>query len=82
MYKQQIETFKETTIFLEDLVNLKWHQNPIIGSKVTAILLKWRILPSGGASAGEGLPAACAAGSFLKNATDQKVFHRYLVEKN
>ena len=31
------------------------HQNPISGSKVTAILLKGCILPIGGASAGEGL---------------------------
>ena len=33
----------------------KGHQNPISGSKVTAILLKGWIWPIGGASAGEGL---------------------------
>ena len=35
--------------------NPEVHQNPINGSKVTAILLKGWILPIGGASAVEGL---------------------------
>ena len=34
-------------------LNPKGHQNPISASKVTAILLKGRILPIGGASSGE-----------------------------
>ena len=36
-------------------LNPEGHQNPIDGSKVTAILLKGCILPIGGASAVEGL---------------------------
>ena len=36
-------------------LNIEGHQNPINGSKVTAILLKGWILPIGGASAVEGL---------------------------
>ena len=40
---------------IENFLNPKGHQNPISGSKVTAILLKGCILPIGGASAGEGL---------------------------
>ena len=40
---------------IKNFLNLKWHQNPIIGSKVTFILLKGWISPIGGASAVEGL---------------------------
>ena len=40
---------------IKNFLNPEGHQNPISGSKVTAILLKGRILPIGGASAGEGL---------------------------
>ena len=40
---------------IQNFLNPVGHQNPINGSKVTAILLKGRILPTGGASAGEGL---------------------------
>ena len=47
----KIDYVRGIKIFL----NPKRHQNPISGSKVTAILLKGWILPIGGASAGEGL---------------------------
>ena len=50
---------------IKNFLNPKGHQNPISGSKVTAILLKGWILPIGGASAGRVCPAACAAGLFL-----------------
>jgi hypothetical protein len=43
---------------IKNFLNPKDHQNPINGSKVTAILLKGWILPIGGASAGEGLPCS------------------------
>ena len=42
-------------IVIKNFLNLKGHHNPIDGSKVTAILLKVRILPIGGASAVESL---------------------------
>ena len=44
-------------IVIMSFLNPKGHQNPISGSKVTAILLKVKgwIWPIGGASAGEGL---------------------------
>ena len=42
-------------VVIKNFLNLEGHQNPISGSKVTAILLKGWILPIGGASAGEGL---------------------------
>ena len=38
-----------------DISNLKGHQNCIIGSKVTAILLKGWILPFGGVASKKGL---------------------------
>ena len=40
---------------IKNFLNLKGHQNPISGAKVTAILLKGVILPIGGALAREGL---------------------------
>ena len=40
---------------IKNFLNLKSHQNPINGSKVTAILLKGWIWPNGGASAVQGL---------------------------
>ena len=50
---------------IKDFLNPEGHQNPISGSKVTAILLKGWILPLGGASSGGGsAPAAGAAGLF------------------
>ena len=57
---------------IKNYLNPKGHPNPISGSKVTAILLKGRILPIGGASAGEGLrqqPAeqACFSTSFTES---------------
>ena len=42
-------------IVMKTFLNPKEHQNRISGSKFTAILLKGRILPIGGASAVEGL---------------------------
>ena len=42
-------------ILIKNFLNPEGHQYPINGSKVTAILLKGRILPIGGASAVEGL---------------------------
>ena len=45
-------------IVIKNYLNPEGHQNPISGSKVTAILLKGWILPIGGASAGEGLPCS------------------------
>ena len=42
-------------IVIKNFLNSEGHQNPISGSKVTAILLKGWILPIGEASAGEGL---------------------------
>ena len=40
---------------IKNFLNPEAHQNPISGSNDTAILLKWQILPIGGASAVEGL---------------------------
>ena len=40
---------------IKNFLNPEEHQNPINGSKLTAILLKRWILPIGGASALEGL---------------------------
>ena len=40
---------------IKNFLNPRGHENPITGSRVTAILLKGRILPIGGASGGEGL---------------------------
>ena len=40
---------------IKNFQNTKGHQNPISGSKITAILLKGLILAFGGASLGEGL---------------------------
>ena len=40
---------------LKEILNLKGHLNSITGSKVSAILLNWWILPIGGASAVKGL---------------------------
>ena len=42
-------------IVIENFLNLEVHQNPINGSKVTAILLNGWILLIGGVSSGEGL---------------------------
>ena len=46
---------KRLEIVIETFLNAKGHQNPINGSKVTAVLLKGWILPFGGASAVKGL---------------------------
>ena len=42
-------------IVIKNFVNPEGHQNPINGSKVTAILLNEWVLPIGGASSVEGL---------------------------
>ena len=39
----------------QKILNLEGHLNHITGSKVTAVLRNWWILPIGGASAMEGL---------------------------
>ena len=44
-------------IFLK-ILNLEGHLNRITGSRITAILLNWWILPIGEASAVEGLRSA------------------------
>ena len=44
-----------SSLVIKNFLNPKGHQNPISGSKVTAILMKGRILLIGGASVGEGL---------------------------
>ena len=51
-----------------DILNPEGHQNSITGSKVTAILVKWYILPIGGVASERvrALPAACAAGLFYR----------------
>ena len=54
--KNRCSSYKiDYVIVIKDFLNPEGHQNPISGSKVTAILLKGCILPIGGASAGEGL---------------------------
>ena len=45
----------DNVIVIKNFLDSKRHQNPISGSKVTAILLKGWILSIGGASAVEGL---------------------------
>ena len=63
LYKQPHQTFRDSNssykidyvILIKTCLNPKGHQNPISGSKVSAILLKGWILPIGGASAVEGL---------------------------
>ena len=42
-------------VVIKTFLNPEGHQHPISGSKVAAILMKWRILPIGGASAVKGL---------------------------
>ena len=73
---------------IKTFINPKGHQNQISGSKVTAILLKWRILPIGGASAGEGLrlqpvQQACFY-IFLRGAllTSVDIFLETVLDKN
>ena len=48
-----------------EILNLKGHQNRIIGSKVTAILLNGWVMPIGGVVSEESAPAACPAALFL-----------------
>ena len=59
-------------IVIKNFLNPEGHQNPITGSKVTAILLKGRILPIGGASAGEGLHMQLAQQACLFSKTGFK----------
>ena len=51
-------------IEIKNFLNPEGHQNRIIGSKVTVILLKGLILPIGGVALEGSAPAACAAGLF------------------
>ena len=57
MIKDSFSSYKIDYVIVtkKNLLNLAGHQNCISGAKVTAILLKGRILPIGGASAMEGL---------------------------
>ena len=55
LQRRHAQTVREYVIVIKNFLNPKEHQNPINGSKVTAILLKGWIFPIGGASAGEGL---------------------------
>ena len=56
MVRDRASSYKiDYVIVIKSFLNLKGHQNPISGSKVTAILLKGWIWPVGEASAGEGL---------------------------
>ena len=48
-----------------NFLNPEWLQQPISGSKVTAILLKGWILPIGGVHREGSAPVACAAGLFF-----------------
>ena len=50
---------------LKEILNLEWHLHRCIGIKVTAILLKGWILPTGGVASGRMCPAACAGGLFI-----------------
>ena len=50
-----------------EIINLKGHQSRTTGSRVTAILLNWLILPIGGASAVEGLLSTGPTPSSLPN---------------
>ena len=43
---------RDNVIVIKALLNHKGHQNPINGSKVTAVLLKGRSLPIGGVASG------------------------------
>ena len=52
-----------STLFSE-ILNIEGHLNCCIGSKVTAILLNWWILSTGGVTSGRVCPAACAAALF------------------
>ena len=45
----------EYVAIFEDIINLEGHLSRITGSRVTAILLNGWILPTGGASAVEGV---------------------------
>jgi hypothetical protein len=54
-------------LMMKNFLNPEGHQNPLSGSKVTAILLKGWIWPIGGASAGEGLPCSLRGRLVLKN---------------
>ena len=56
MVRDSTSSYKiDDVIVIKNFLNSEGHQNPISGSKVTAILLKGWILPIGGASSGEGL---------------------------
>ena len=76
--RRHVQTVRDSTssykidyvIVIKNFLNPEEHQNPFSGSKVTAILLKGRILSIVGASAGEGLPCSLilliATSNFLK----------------
>ena len=47
---------------VSEVLNVEEHQNGLIGTKFTAILMNGWILPTGGVASGRVCPAACAAG--------------------
>ena len=63
-----IDTFSKILI-------LERHLNHCIGSKLTAIFLNGRILPTGGVASGRVWPAACAAGLFIVGIPYTHVIH-------
>ena len=55
MVRDSTSSYKiDNVLVIKNFLNPEGHQNPISGLKVTAILLKRRILSIGGASSGEG----------------------------
>ena len=71
----------DKSLLIKNFQNPEGHQNPISGSKVTAILLKGWILPIGGASSGEGLhlqPAqqACSTLYGQQESVSHHTFHK------
>ena len=54
--KDSYSSYKiDYVVVIKNFLNLEGHQSPLSGSEVTPILLKWQILPIGGAAAVEGL---------------------------
>ena len=80
MVRDSSSSYKiDCVIVTKNFLNPERHQNPISGSKVTAILLKGWIWPIGEASAGEGLclqPAqqACFI-RYKKKEQDNDIIH-------
>ena len=67
-------------VVIKKFLNPEGHQNPVSGLKVTAILLKWRILPIGGASAVEGL-RSMGLPRLINRCTERQKINRYTVRQ-